>query len=103
MNKRVWEKIPDDLKPMVTEEIRRMNALPNKINDDNLERDMKIMEKAGIEVYTLPPEEVARWNQTLKPTVDKWVEDLEAKGLPAKKVLNIYREECQKRGIGFPY
>jgi len=103
MNKNAWEKVPNDLKPMVSEEIRRMGYLANKVNDDHFESSMKMFASAGLEVYTLPPEEVDRWNKLLKPAVHKWVADLQAKGLPADKALGIYREECQKRGVAFPF
>jgi TRAP-type transport system periplasmic protein len=29
----------------------------------------------------------------------KWVADLEAKGLPAKKAVAIMNEECEKRNV----
>jgi len=103
MNKRVWERIPGDLKPMVTEELRKMNFLANVVNDDFFDADMDLMKKAGVEVYSLPPEQVEVWSKAIKPSVDKWVEELEGKGLPAKSVLTVYREECEKRGIKFPY
>jgi hypothetical protein len=29
----------------------------------------------------------------------KWVAELEAKGLPAKEVVRMYNEECEKRDV----
>jgi TRAP-type C4-dicarboxylate transport system substrate-binding protein len=104
MNLDTWnKKIPDDLKPMVEQEIRRMGYLCTQINDIDLNSQDKIVRSAGVEVYTASPAEAKRWYEILTPVVKGWVAELEAKGLPAQKVMDIYREECNKRGIRFPY
>lgn len=103
MNKDAWKKIPDDLKPMVEDEIRKVNRLANVPCDVLLEPHFKLMRDAGVEVYTLSQEQVKPWYEPVKPAVSKWVSDMEAKGLPAKKLLDIFREECQKRSVYFPY
>ena len=42
-----------------------------------------------IKVYTPPQEEIERWAEVAgKPIWDKWVQDMEAKGLPGQKVFD---------------
>jgi len=102
MNKDFWEKIPDDLKPIV-EEAGRKGAYHNAATNDNT-YDMYMAEiaEAG-PVYTLPPSEEDRWNAALKTMVKEWVAELEAKGLPAEDVVDLYKEECIKKGIHWPF
>jgi len=49
-----------------------------------------------IEEYTLPKEELDRWIEVAgKPVWDKWVADMEAKGLPGKAVLEEALRLCE--------
>jgi TRAP-type C4-dicarboxylate transport system substrate-binding protein len=102
MNKNSWERLPDDLKPIV-EAAGRMAAQSKYISGDYTEmKEMAAVAKAG-PVYVLPAQEEARWSKAMKPVVDRWVADMEAKGLPAREVVSIFREECTKRGVAWPY
>ena len=47
--------------------------------------------------------EAGRWISAVKPVINKWVADWEAKGKPAQQALDIAREECQRRDVPFPY
>jgi hypothetical protein len=44
------------------------------------------------QVLELTPEETKRWKKICKPIWDKWVGDIEKKGLPGKAIL----EETQR-------
>ncbi|MFC1846388.1 TRAP transporter substrate-binding protein, partial [Chloroflexota bacterium] len=48
--------------------------------------------KAGQEgIYVLPKEEDARWVATLNPVIEKWVSEMDAKGLPVRPMLEDTR------------
>jgi TRAP-type C4-dicarboxylate transport system substrate-binding protein len=47
-------------------------------------------EKYGTEFITLPPEELARWDELVKPLHEEFLADLEAKGLPAREAYEEY-------------
>ena len=53
-------------------------------------------------------DEVARWEAAWQPAVDKYVDDIEAQGLPAKEMLARARElvdwysSWRLGGIGVP-
>lgn len=53
-------------------------------------------------VYTLPPEERARWFKAAEPIIEKAVTDLEAKGIPAREMFKRAHElvEMYKK-LGF--
>ena len=48
--------------------------------------------KEGIDIYTPPDEELALWKRTVAPVWDKWIKEKEAKGLPAKKIVEKLRK-----------
>ena len=52
------------------------------------EKGLKVAKEAGVQMHTLPPDELSRWKEVLRPMHDKWVADMEAKGLPGKKVYD---------------
>jgi TRAP-type C4-dicarboxylate transport system substrate-binding protein len=102
MNKNSWDKLPADLKPIVEGAGRKL-ALNRFITQDYCEdKDMEKVAKAG-PMYVLPPKEAERWHAAIRPVVQQWVADREAEGLPGKEVVSIFREECEKRGVPWPY
>jgi len=50
----------------------------------------------NIEIYDLPPAEMARWNEKMTPIIDKWVENANAKGLPGKAIVEDIRAFAKK-------
>jgi hypothetical protein len=40
-------------------------------------------------VYELSPDEHARWKKVGQQVVDKWVAENEAKGIPARQVIEL--------------
>jgi TRAP-type C4-dicarboxylate transport system substrate-binding protein len=56
------------------------------------EEDLASIEKArkmpGVEIIQLPESELQRWRDQVQPIRDKWVQTLESKGMPAKKIVD---------------
>jgi TRAP-type C4-dicarboxylate transport system substrate-binding protein len=56
------------------------------------EEDMSSVEKAkkmpGVEIIQLPENELQRWRVEVQPIRDKWVQNMESKGLPGKKLVD---------------
>jgi TRAP-type transport system periplasmic protein len=40
----------------------------------------------GIEIYELSEDELAEWSEFINPTIEKWIKNVEGKGLPGQKV-----------------
>lgn len=103
MNLNTWKKIPDDLKPIVTQAASKAGFGEVKtFFDDDPVMTKALLDRGGT-TYVLPKEEAARWTGAFKLVVDKWAADNEAKGLPVKKLMDIAREECKKYNVPFPY
>ena len=86
VNLKTWESLPpdiqkifDDLSPWLAGEL---------IKADN-GYEMMVLGKAkeaGHTLYTPTPEELQQWKDAVQPVHDKWIEENEAKGLPARAV-----------------
>lgn len=103
MNKAAWERLPDDLKPVVEAAGRKGGIRMALMSDGGRAKFKKALADAGAKTYSLSPEEYKRWNSILKAVADEWVADMKAKGLPGEKALTIFREETRKKGVDFPF
>jgi TRAP-type C4-dicarboxylate transport system substrate-binding protein len=99
MNKDSWERTPADLRAIIEEIGSNPFAITGGLTSRAYEDVMKELADKGVEFYTLPPVEAERWFATFQEKTRKWVADLEAKGLPAREVVEIFNEEAEKRGV----
>ncbi len=53
----------------------------------------------GVKMIDLPKAEAEQWYKRFQDVTRKWVSDMEAKKLNAKKVVAIMNEECEKRNV----
>ncbi|WP_035254507.1 TRAP transporter substrate-binding protein [Desulfatiglans anilini] len=99
MNRRSWEKTPDDLKPIIEEVVGNPFKTTHGLNQEVYRTMMKEIEKKGVSLYRLPQDEEQRWFKVFQDETRKWVAELEAKGLPARKAVDIFAEEAHKHGV----
>ncbi|RLA96137.1 MAG: C4-dicarboxylate ABC transporter substrate-binding protein [Deltaproteobacteria bacterium] len=86
MNKEVWNKLPTDIKVIMertsAEFGERMALLWNMADFLGVE-DAK---RKGVKFISLPPEELNRWKQAVRPVVDNYLKLLEEKGYKREKL-----------------
>ena len=91
MNLNTYNRLPDKVKntieEMREEGIRQTVEVCAKLNH-MLEGKMK---EVGIEFIQPPEADVAKVSEYAEQILDKWVKDMEAKGLPAQKVVSEYK------------
>jgi len=96
MNKSKWNSLPPDIQKAITSvcgyEGSRTYAYDfHDSYDEPVRKKIEAWVKKGgqrMEEYTMPRAEVDRWIKAGgKPVWDKWVQNMESKGLPAKAVL----------------
>jgi TRAP-type C4-dicarboxylate transport system substrate-binding protein len=58
----------------------------------------KTYQESGVEMITLPPEEMQRWRDKLQPVVDAWVEENEKAGRPARQLVADIKSLAEKYG-----
>jgi TRAP-type C4-dicarboxylate transport system substrate-binding protein len=89
MNKQLFESMPPDIQKVFEEEsgLELGLLLASTWDDTKKISTDKFLSRAGNEISVLPPEEAKRWQEKAVPVWNNWVADLEAKGHPAKAVL----------------
>ncbi len=100
VNKAFYAQLPADLQSVVDNAIKRLNSVMGPIEDKHTDEGRKTLAaKYGIEFYTPPKEELARFNALLSQVREKWVTQVSAKGVPAREILDAYYSELEKRGV----
>ncbi len=99
MNQNSWNKTPDDLKPLIMEVCQNPFRTSGGLTRDVYDEMMKEIKGHGVEIYTLPQEQEEEWFEAFQEETKKWVEDLEAKGLPAKKAVQIFDQVTREHGV----
>lgn len=96
MNKAAWEKISPEDQATIRE---IADKLPKKIGaqyDSRVEADKKIWEQHGLHMNSLPDEEMQKIHTLLEPLVEKWLSDMESKGIPAREVYAEIKRLAEK-------
>ncbi|MBN2060866.1 MAG: TRAP transporter substrate-binding protein DctP [Deltaproteobacteria bacterium] len=91
MNEETWEKTPDDIQKIIlqaSKDICEDQVTKNTKNLDVMWNDFS----QKVEAYTISPDEQARWRKSTGDLIEKYAEDLSAKGYPAKEALGLIRK-----------
>jgi len=89
MNKDAWNKISSKDQGIIEGLIgKKMSDKAGATYDSGGKLGYQACKKAGINIYSLPPNELAKWKKALMPLHEKWVAGIEAKGLPGKAIYN---------------
>lgn len=99
MNAAAWTKLPDAHKKIVDEVCTNPFKTTGGLTRTAYAQIMKDIETAGVKLIDLPKPEAEQWYERFRDVTRKWVQELEGKGLPARKTLAIMNEECEKRGV----
>jgi TRAP-type C4-dicarboxylate transport system substrate-binding protein len=88
INQKKWDSLPAEVKK-VFEELTGDWAVEftGKLRDKEEKEAEAAIKAQGVEFITLPPEENAKVRKLAEPVKEAYAAELEAKGLPGKKVL----------------
>jgi TRAP-type C4-dicarboxylate transport system substrate-binding protein len=87
MSQKTWDSLPQDIQ-LIMEELN--TKAKYQYLDAGQQQDIdsiKQLKKAGMEMYSLSPDELKRWQKLAQPVIDQWVSDTQAAGFPGKEAL----------------
>ena len=92
MSKEAWDSLPADLQLILDEYFQGFMTrwLVVAIEWETKARDALVA--GGVEMYDLSSAELARWKALLEPLIEEWIEEQEAKGIPAREAVEIARK-----------
>lgn len=80
--------LPPDLKKVVYGAARETAYYMSNTFESEKDESIKIFEDHGVKILKLSDDELDRWKKASQPTIDEWVAEMEAKGLPASKLVD---------------
>jgi len=97
MNQARWDSLPDDLKQVFLDNsgpewLKEVGEIWAKTDDAGL----AIAQKAGNTYIELDEEQTAAFRDKLEPVVDRWIEDVAAKGIDGKALVEAARAAIAK-------
>jgi TRAP-type C4-dicarboxylate transport system substrate-binding protein len=85
---KTWNKLPKDLQDILIEGFDYgSNGTVDALTAE-IDRGINACKEHGNTFIKLTPDEIQQWANTMKPITDRWVEETEALGLPAKEAFN---------------
>ncbi|MGG0719466.1 TRAP transporter substrate-binding protein [Robertmurraya massiliosenegalensis] len=90
MNKDSWNKISSEDQKLIEDELigLPMAERAGKAFDEQKERAEQDAEAAGVEFITLPDDELNKFKEAATGVTEKWLSDMEAKGIDGQKIYD---------------
>jgi len=89
MNLNSWNKISAEDQQIIEMLIgRHMSEKAAAAYDAGAQLGLNACVDAGVEIYTLPSNELARWKEAVSHLNEEWANEMEDKGLPGEGVYN---------------
>jgi TRAP-type C4-dicarboxylate transport system substrate-binding protein len=101
VNNRFWNGLPAEVKPIFKEVAARFELKVGQFNKVGYKKDINWLRK-NITVSDLPASVRLEWAQKLAHWPQKYANQLEKEGYPAKKILNATLDAAEKEGYKWP-
>jgi TRAP-type C4-dicarboxylate transport system substrate-binding protein len=99
MNQGVYDSLPDDLKAVIDQNSGEEFAREvGQVWRNSEEGGIKVALDAGNELITLTEEEMQAFRTAMEPVVQRWVDEVTAKGIDGQALVDKARELIAKHG-----
>lgn len=99
MNKAKYDALPDDLKAIIDAESgAKLSAFATQVMWDMDAPAKQIAVDKGNTITTLDESEVARWKEASKPVVERWIADMNGKGIDGAALIEEAKSLIAKHG-----
>ena len=96
MNRKKFESLPPEVQKVIDNNTKWGSRTQTQIDEGNRIKSEEAIKKMGHTMIYLTPEEMELWYEAAKPVNEKWVADMESKGLPGRKVYDEARRLAKK-------
>ncbi|WP_300587903.1 TRAP transporter substrate-binding protein [Marivita sp.] len=99
MNKAKYDALPDDLRAIIDAESgAKLSAFATQVMWDMDAPAREIAVNAGNTIVQLDEAEVARWKEASQPVIDRWIADMDAKGIDGAALIEQAKSLIAKHG-----
>jgi TRAP-type C4-dicarboxylate transport system substrate-binding protein len=90
-NRKTFDKYPPEVKRFMYNMQRRLSQMNGNEFDRQDAISRKIIEESGVKVIKPSPEELAKWKAAVEPLWEQFIQENEARGLPARQLVKDLR------------
>ena len=99
MNRAKYDALPEDVRAILDEHAgENLSAFASQVMWDMDAPARQIAVDAGNNIITLDEAEVARWEEAAQPVVDRWIADMDSKGIDGQALIDQARALIEKHG-----
>ncbi len=92
MNQAKYDSLPDDLKAILDAEAgARLSEMAAQVIWDHDAPAREIAVTAGNNIIQLDEAEVARWKEAAQPVIDRWIDEMDGKGIDGRALIDRVR------------
>lgn len=102
INTNTWKRLPKEVQAIMLETAKDFEEQVGKVNRARYQKDVDTLRKVT-NVNAIDDKVRAKWAAYLKDWPQTMANDLDAKGLPASRVLKLTLEAAEKNGHKWPY
>jgi len=96
INEKKWQKLPGEVQKVLTEAARGYGKYSSENWDSETIRLLEDFQKGGMVIHRLQAQDRAKWDAPLKGIEEVWIQEMEKKNLPGRKVFEIFKNICQE-------
>jgi TRAP-type C4-dicarboxylate transport system substrate-binding protein len=96
MNLKKWNALPKDIQKTFEDVSREWIDVHGKAWDTSDADGRAFTLSLGNQIIELTPKEAARWKKAVRPAINEYIKDTEAKGLKAKKAVKTAEDLIAK-------
>jgi TRAP-type C4-dicarboxylate transport system substrate-binding protein len=87
MNLKTWNSLPGDVQKIINDYAEEFMVTAGKIWEEKHNEGLQYAKDSGLEIITLPADELGRWKKAVYPLLDDYVMRMKSKNLPGQKLL----------------
>lgn len=96
MNKNSWNKLSDGDKKIMEGLLAQFPEKIGKLYDADVEHAVNAAKAKGVKFTQFSNEEMDKFHKLVEPLKEKWIADMEAKGLPGKSTYELVKKNADK-------
>ncbi|WP_119420691.1 TRAP transporter substrate-binding protein [Desertibaculum subflavum] len=96
INLEVWNKLPKDVQAAIDRAAEEAIPFDSAKVEKQSAEYAETFRKRGLDLYAIDDAELKRWGELLKPVREEWIEQMEKRGLPGRKVLDAWLAALQR-------
>ena len=96
INEKKWQKLPGEVQKVLTEAGRDYGKYSSENWDSETIRLLEDFQKGGMVIHRLQAQDRAKWDAPLKGIEEVWIQEMEKKNLPGRKVFEIFKRISQE-------